>query len=273
MSSMSAVSPSAHTNRHAEGDKTRALVASSTPPRPPVPPRRHTLAEMCRYADEQCAYIEWMTRQLEAEEAARCHSCPPTPLGAITNPFSGPADMWWRPTSANEMYGKSALRRQQEAEQEMAQSLNPYLAMNGLPELVEKDPAVDKSEQNTTGIDEPDTETILPMSLTCEPIEIDEVPGPEMESEQEFVDSEKPSIEHSPRNCKLGARLDDTQTVPTEQPSSNGLSFELPHLERNSMILMIPKAMMCFLLLPLVLMIVWVNDGCDVDGESDQEDG
>lgn len=240
--------------RHFTNSEISKSITTSSAPRPPVPPRRHTLAEICRYADEQCAYIEWMTRTLEAEEAARRHSSPTTPAGAITNPFSGPADMWWRPMSANDMYGKSELRRRQEEEQEVAQRSNPYLATSGFRELVERDSRTIplNTYLNDTAIEEKITERILPLQLTQEPFEINEVPT---------VEDKNSNLEHE-------AWLDTEQAFVAEEPCCESVSFDLPVLAHSSIVLMIPKVILCFLLLPFVLMVLWesgaiVND----DGE------
>lgn len=212
-----------------------------------------------------------MTRQLEAEEATRRHSSPTTPVGAITNPFSGPADMWWRPVSANEMYGKSAMRRQQEEEQEMVQRQNPYLAMSGFPEVVEKDPTVESSRRNTIEVREAITETIFPIEFTYEPAEIDETSADDSNS---VLDTPQSLTEDSTHVCKREAHSSTERTPTTVAVAiANDRGFELPSLKQSSIILMIPKAMLCFILLPVVFVMLWSNIGCEKDYEDHREEG
>lgn len=228
-------------------------------PRPPVPPRRHTLAEICRYADEHCAYIEWMTRELEAEEAARCHSMPTTPAGAITNPFSGPADMWWRPTSANEMYGKSALRRQQE-EEEKARMQHPYLAANGLPELLEANQPKEDNEKIDLEF-EPTNKEVKLVSSNSQTLDNDKV----CEARSEAFLTEP---DYDLRACfenqdDYEAWLRRGRVLASRRPSQRwqtlDSSLDSSCMEQDSIILMIPKAVLCFLLLPLILTVSWCS--------------
>lgn len=231
------------------------------PPRPPVPPRRHTLAEICRYADEQCAYIEWMTRELEAEEAARRHSVPTTPVGAITNPFSGPADMWWRPTSANEMYGKSALRRQQEREQ-IVRTQHPYLAANGFPEVLK----IDRPTENESKPDTRAQTTDERIDATLSSPEASEKHTARALESNTYSDKAEDHVTQSTESLDERVSRQRCESVPASTHSTHGSQTrDLPSLEQSSMLLMIPKVLLCFLLLPLILTVGWCSHSLSED--------
>lgn len=233
------------------------------PPRPPVPPRRHTLAEICRYADEQCAYIEWMTRELEAEEAARRRSMPTTPIGAITNPFSGPADMWWRPTSANEMYGKSALRCQQEEEERMRMQ-HPYLAANGFPEFLETTRPKEEIIKPDTG-----AKTIIGgVGLAAPNRDLLEDHTGYLAERKPYSDAEEDNVSRFIKTSDGYDSRERRASLPSSIRSSHGSpSRGTLRLEQGSMIMMIPKALLCFLLLPLILTVGWCSTSLNEDEE------
>jgi hypothetical protein len=247
-------------SRPEEKCEAQDLTVLTLPPRPPIPPRRHTLAEICRYADEQCAYIEWMTRELEAEEAARRHSTPTTPAGAITNPFSGPADMWWRPMSANDMYGKSALRRQQE-EEEKARMQHPYLAANSLPEFFETNRIRENGNRNDAEVESTDEE-------------VDTVPS-DSQALEKYASESRMIIDEAEDDVSTylrgldghDARSRRTRVPTSTQSSQRSQNLDLSRLEQDSIFMMIPKALFCFLLLPLILTIGWCSSSFSEDEE------
>lgn len=231
--------------------------------RPPIPPRRHTLAEICRYADEHCAYIELITRELEAEAAARCHSMPTTPAGAITNPFNGPADMWWRPASAREMYGRSALRRLHE--EQTAINEYPYLAANGLSELLGRSESGDGEDFAQS--EHEDSDCVSPPS--CAPMQ-DYVSY--VFEHESWLD--EPSS-HILKNLKIaqalqrychGVRSRQTANPATElTPGENIYS-------RSPIHCIVPKILGCMILLPIILVAIYYIIEAGEDGTEDDED-
>lgn len=263
------MSSSKQTKQYAADSEAKDSASPPKAPRPPTPPRRHTLAEICRYADEQCAYIEWMTRKLEAEEAARRHSSPTTPIGAITNPFSGPADMWWRPISANEMYGKSAMRRLQEEEQEKAQKQNPYLVMNEFPDLVERHPRDTNRVRDALEMEEPSKET-TPDLVSDTTSETEEMHGVECSSA--LNRPTEAHLEYFGATCGHRTGLRDARAPAGRRSSRDDTPSDLPRSEQSSVMLMIPKALLCFLFLPLVLVVVWYSHGCNEEGEEIEDE-
>lgn len=252
-------------------NKLQDSTIASKVPRPPIPPRRHTLAEICRYADEQCAYIEWMTRELEAEEAIRRHSSPTTPAGAITNPFTGPADMWWRPTSANEMYGKSELRNRQEEEDKQASKQHPYLVSNSQSELVERDRPVVSDDLDAGDFQETPGST-RSSSWDVEMLDMDtRYSRKRDQTTAPLPDKSIKRLSGIPRCATWPGNMAITR-ADISRVSRLNLHDAADTPDHSSIFIVIPKVLLCLLLLPILISFFWYDNGHDLDDVNIEDD-